>query len=53
MELKHLINTLTLCVEYHTKRGNETRIKQLENQLEKVKGKRLEDVTDFNGLYLG
>ncbi len=53
MKLEHLQRTLTTCIEYHTQRGNDTKVKQLQANIEKVANKRLEDVKDFNGLYLG
>ena len=53
MKLEHLQRTLTTCIEYHVQRGNDTKVKQLQARIEKVAKKRLEDVKDFNGLYLG
>ena len=53
MELINLQKTLTTCIEYHVQRGNDTKVKQLQARIEKVAKKRLEDVKDFNGLYLG
>ena len=53
MKLEHLQKTLTTCIQYHTQRGNDTKVKQLQANIEKVANKRLEDVKDFNGLYLG
>tara|TARA_R110001606_G_scaffold56821_1_gene137652 strand:+ start:8969 stop:9133 length:165 start_codon:yes stop_codon:yes gene_type:complete len=52
MKLEHLKRTLSLCIEHHSDRGDSIKVKQLETKLNEVDSKRLEDVTDFNGLYL-
>ena len=53
MKLEHLKRTLSLCIEYYDDRGDKMKVKQLENKWNEVDSKRLEDATEFNGLYLG
>lgn len=53
MKLEHLQRTLTICIDYHLNRGNSVKVEQLRTKLIEVESKRLEDIKDFNGLYLG
>ena len=48
MKLSNLEKTLTTCIEYHEKKQNLTRAKQLKEQLNKVEIKRLENEKNDN-----
>jgi len=53
MKLTNLHNTLLTCIGYHEAKGNETRVNQLREQLERVLLTKLENDNKTNGLYLG
>jgi len=54
MKLTNLHNTLLTCIDYHEAKGNETRVNQLKEQLERVNNNHLVSTDrNVNGLYLG
>jgi len=53
MKLTNLHNTLLTCIDYHEAKGNETRVNQLREQLQRVLLTKLENSIETNGLYLG
>jgi hypothetical protein len=53
MKLDNLKRTLETCRDFHEEKGNETRVKQIEEHIKKVSINHLENDTKTNGLYLG
>ena len=55
MKLTNLIKTLRTCKAYQSHKGNETRVKQIEEHIERVNINHLVSPDDkkINGMYLG
>jgi len=52
MKLHNLEKTMLICIQYHLKRNNSIRVKQLEDKLEEIKKSSLFCNDSEKGLYL-